>query len=203
MEVQVQLTQTNIQRFERKVDRRQPGECWPWTGARNPKGYGQFNDGIRFHTASRFAWAIANKSPFPADLLACHSCDNPPCCNPAHIWPGTHTENMQDAAAKGSFKGAGERLRKGKRTFSTHCPNGHLFSPENTAKANGNRRCITCHREGNKRLHARRMAMIEAFPVLRATLIEIAGNGDGSGRNPQLMVDAAVAALAKIEGLSK
>lgn len=90
--------------FWSKVDKAAPTECWMWRGSRNAKGYGRCRRDGRFISAPRVAWALGNGRSFPADLLACHSCDNPGCVNPAHIWPGTAAENTQDAIAKGRFR---------------------------------------------------------------------------------------------------
>jgi hypothetical protein len=200
MEVQVQLTPNEILKFQGKVDRRQPDECWPWTGTRNDKGYGRARARGRQYPAAQIAWSIQNGVMFPVGKMACHSCDNPPCCNPKHIWVGTHDDNMADAAAKGRFIGAAARFggKFGKRERTSHCPKGHARTPENTFSHDGQQRCKLCKKAAYERRQEQRRAEDSALPVLRATLIEIAGNGDGSGRNPQLMVDAAVAALAKI-----
>jgi predicted HTH domain antitoxin len=50
--------------------------------------------------AHKVAWILTN-GPIPNGLMVCHKCDNPPCCNPNHLFLGTQTENMQDALAKG------------------------------------------------------------------------------------------------------
>lgn len=74
--------------------------CWPFMGYRIG-GYGQISPGkgIR-RLAHRVAWELAN-GPIPSGLSVCHTCDNPPCCNPAHLWLGTQSENALDAARKG------------------------------------------------------------------------------------------------------
>jgi len=89
-------------RFWRHVDKRGPDECWPWTGGHTRKGYGVFHD-VPNHqtTAHRMAWQLANGRPVPDGLEVCHRCDNPPCCNPTHLWIGTVRDNALDMVAKG------------------------------------------------------------------------------------------------------
>ena len=90
--------------------------CWPWSsGKRLRRGYGahvSYEDGrLRVIGAHRAAWALANgRLPDPA-LYVCHRCDNPPCCNPAHLFLGTGIDNMRDARNKG-------RVRNGTASLS-------------------------------------------------------------------------------------
>ena len=86
--------------FWSKVDRRGPEECWPWKAARHPAGYGTFWNGARLVKAHRHAWTLL-VGPIAEGLCALHRCDNPPCCNPAHMFLGTDADNQRDARAKG------------------------------------------------------------------------------------------------------
>ena len=95
---------SNIARYWEKVDRREPDECWPWTGEVNNQGYGRFNlwhDGRRTRLlAHRLAVVLAG-TLLPERMKVLHRCDNPPCVNPAHLQIGTQGDNMRDALSKG------------------------------------------------------------------------------------------------------
>ena len=90
------------ERFWRKVDVRGPDDCWPWKAAarRKDEGYGAFHYEGRHQPASRIAVLLTYGSPVPNGMVVCHKCDNPPCCNPAHLWVGTPLENDRDRVAK-------------------------------------------------------------------------------------------------------
>ena len=101
------------ERFWAKVDKRGPEECWPWLGANDSKrGYGTTWDGGRRRKATHVSWELHHGQPFPSGMAACHSCDNPPCVNPAHIWPGTQSDNLLDARRKGRVTMPTERRRR-------------------------------------------------------------------------------------------
>jgi len=88
--------------------------CWVWYAARNNMQYGQIflNGKVRY--AHRISYEIAN-GPIRNGLWVLHSCDNPPCVNPNHLFLGTHTDNVQDCIRKGRDKKAyGEKAGKTK-----------------------------------------------------------------------------------------
>lgn len=97
------------ERFWSKVDVRGADECWEWQAYRKPSGYGQFT--LRkgeFYTASRVALALSGVVLEQGEC-ACHSCDNPPCVNPAHLFAGDQSVNTIDCIRKGR----GNRVRGG------------------------------------------------------------------------------------------
>jgi hypothetical protein len=131
------------QRFWPKVDKRGPDECWLWKAKRTKggAGYGLIYSGVGtvMIYAHRVSWELANGCPVPEGLLVCHSCDNPGCVNPAHLWPGTQSENLMDMVAKGRS----HQKRK------THCPQGHEYTWDNLRepkRSKGHRQCATCDR---------------------------------------------------------
>jgi len=89
-----------ILRFMPKVSVRGENECWPWQGSKTPNGYGKFALPDRKVGAHRFAYEYF-VGPIPDEYLVMHSCDNPPCVNPAHLLVGTNSDNMQDRYRKG------------------------------------------------------------------------------------------------------
>jgi hypothetical protein len=118
------------------------GLCWEWAGARNAAGYGHLKDGGVSFASHRVAWTVANQRQIPGGLFVCHTCDNPSCVRPDHLWVGTHKENQQDKALKGrSAKNRGGADAKAART---HCPRGHPFDEKNTYWWNGWRHCRAC-----------------------------------------------------------
>jgi hypothetical protein len=107
-------------KFWRMVDIGAPNDCWRWTGHIH-NGYGWVNRRGKTQNASRLAWALHHERAPPADKEVCHSCDNPSCCNPAHLWLGTHAENVADMDAKNRANRCGvptERHPKRKLTLS-------------------------------------------------------------------------------------
>lgn len=76
--------------------------CWEWTRYRNKKGYGSvWRDG-HFERVPRVSYEIF-VGPIPEGLLILHRCDNPPCFNPDHLFPGTQAINIQDSVKKGRW----------------------------------------------------------------------------------------------------
>lgn len=104
-------------RFWSKVDKSGgPNACWPWMGSRTAKGYGRFclRKG-EFSGAHQYAFFL--KHGFQP-VMTCHSCDNPPCCNDAHLFAGSGKANSDDKVAK-DRQAKGESQGSSKLTEAT------------------------------------------------------------------------------------
>jgi hypothetical protein len=126
-----------------------PDACWPWLRSTNDKGYGRLMMGGKAGIAAhRAAWTVTN-GPIPKGLNVLHRCDNPPCCNPAHLFVGTQADNNADRHAKGrtAMPTNGPDFWRNK----THCPHGHAYSGSNVRyRRNGCRYCVACSRERDR-----------------------------------------------------
>lgn len=129
-------------------------ECWPWIGARNKAGYGAMWDGAsRRINVSRIVYRLTfGVEPQPCQYV-CHRCDNPNCCNPAHLFLGTPQENSSDMMRKGRHVPYSKETHRAaqllafKKNRKTHCKRGHEFTPENTGRHTaGKRFCKQCQK---------------------------------------------------------
>lgn len=82
--------------------------CWHYMGAVDKKGYGRFDRMLAHRVAAKAAGLISQTWLVAHNENVLHSCDNPSCCNPAHLRAGTLSDNMQDCSKRG-------RLRSQKR----------------------------------------------------------------------------------------
>ena len=89
-----------MDRFWSKVKKLDNG-CWNWVGSVGGHGYGNFRLGGKCELSHRVAWYLhTGDMPMPKTIIR-HKCDNPLCCNPEHLEPGTQTDNMQDMWERG------------------------------------------------------------------------------------------------------
>lgn len=93
------ITPEAIQRFWNKVSIGSESECWEWTAHTDKGGYGMFWFNGKDVGAHRFSW-VAHFGQLELELLVCHTCDNPKCVNPKHLFKGTYEDNTNDMYTK-------------------------------------------------------------------------------------------------------
>lgn len=99
------LSATTFNRILSRIDRSGgPDACWPWTGVTNRKGYGTVHTPSQITgLAHRIILASSIGRDLRPDEVTMHDCDNPPCCNPRHLSPGSNLANMRQAYERGRF----------------------------------------------------------------------------------------------------
>lgn len=94
------MTASECERFLQYLPVLTDEDCWEWKGARVRQGYGRFwlkGKSIRAHRVA-YRWHFGD---IPKGLVVCHHCDNPACCNPRHLFPGTMKDDLDDMRSKG------------------------------------------------------------------------------------------------------
>ncbi len=103
-----------------KIDIKSLDECWIWQGT-NVRGYGYIGaKSGKSVRVPRLIFMLADGQDIPESMCVCHTCDNPSCCNPYHLWLGTQQDNIRDKKGKGRAKGVniGEKHGRAKLTES-------------------------------------------------------------------------------------
>jgi hypothetical protein len=108
------MRKTVGERFWAKVVR--GDDCWEWNAGTTKYGYGTFWDGTKQVGAHVYSFLL-HGGVLADGQIVLHSCDHPPCTNPAHLRAGTHADNTADKMARG-------RHRSGVRKYDA-CPKGH------------------------------------------------------------------------------
>lgn len=120
--------------------------CTLWKNAVSSSGYGSWFFRGKVQQAHRVAW-IKTNGEIPHGMHVLHRCDNKLCINVSHLFLGTHADNMRDMKNKGRAVSP--------NTFKTHCPQGHIYSEDNTyVDSKGWRKCRTCVLKRARRYHA-------------------------------------------------
>ena len=102
----IELLPEHPAKFWSRVNVGKPEECWNWKTCVDRNGYGMFKTGNwqkgmwHYYYAHRVAFFLATGRQ-PWELQVCHSCDNPRCCNPDHLFLGTNWDNARDCVKKG------------------------------------------------------------------------------------------------------
>lgn len=138
-------------RFWSRVDKSAPNGCWVWTAGKISAGYGTISFGGRDRRTHCVAWEFQH-GPVPDGLELDHLCRNRACCNPAHLEPVTHRENLRRGPTLSGINAA-----------KTHCIRGHKLSGSNLfVNKKGHRVCRACKafkmREYNRIAAERRRA---------------------------------------------
>lgn len=150
-----------IDRFWKKVDIKEPDDCWLWSASVNSKGYGSFAVAPgKTALAHKVSWALAKNNGVlsgPKDHIM-HACDVKRCVNPNHLDLGTARENNRDARDRGLAR----NYRPSEQEF---CKHGHPRTPENTHPKYNT--CIPCvkksNREGARKRRAKNREAYNAY----------------------------------------
>jgi hypothetical protein len=135
-------TKNTPEKFWKHVKKGKPNKCWKWTGLKDKDGYGKWSINYKSIRAHRYSYQI-HKGNIPKNQHICHSCDNPSCVNPTHLWTGTPNDNIQDKVKKGRqyriYKTETEKRKARLKTFKKSYQK-HIEERRATAKARQQKR---------------------------------------------------------------
>jgi len=114
------ITDSQKKRFWKNIDKKEKEQCWQWKLAVDKDGYGRYNIGSKpnktaMKVGSHRLSFLLHYGYLPSEKLLCHKCDNPKCCNPHHLFAGSHMDNLKDMYRKNRAK-VGEACSNSKLT---------------------------------------------------------------------------------------
>lgn len=129
--------------FWSKVEVNGDGQCWPWLGFTNNRGYGYCHiKGNKKRGAHRISYRLC-KGELSENQVIDHLCRNPICVNPAHLEAVSNREN--------TIRGVAGEHRKTERANATHCNKGHDLTAENIRlRKDGAKDCLACYKQWTK-----------------------------------------------------
>lgn len=139
----MKLTADKEARFWAKVNK--TADCWLWTAATDPYGYGRFTGmGGTLRCAHRVSFELSGQS-IPNGMVIDHVCRNRSCVNPLHLRAVDRLTNVhENSNAPGHLN-----------SLKTHCPQGHAYDAGNLVTAQGRRRCRECLNASQRRRRQR------------------------------------------------
>ena len=117
-----------ISRFWSKVNK--TDSCWLWTAGTERRGYGHYWLNGKTIKAHRYSYSLTN-GPIPSNMVICHTCDNPSCVNPDHLFLGTTLDNIQDRQSK-NRQAKGSKSSKSKLNATQVLEIRNLYATTNT-----------------------------------------------------------------------